>query len=428
MQFVETATEAKKLVDLLDANSCILHVYYQNNNIHPVDNKPLALMAKVNEDYYIVSFNHPDSIKISEEYLAMIFATNSEKVIFDRKRLLYHVSDIKNAVDGLVCSYLNSTEVLEVSYPSRSHDFRSIPIMKLFNHFKELCSLVTPMRFPPELVTYEHEFSNSLFGIEKHGMYVENFNLGNHNLVNKDNLVFTQYNMLTPTGRPSNSFGNVNYVALNKKTGQRDCFKSRFGDSGLLVMVDYESYHLRLVGNFLNYSLPDTSIHEYLGKIYHNKETLTEDEYELSKKITFNLIYGGIDDDIKNNVPFMREISEYIDRTYKEFTLNDYVETWQYNRKIKASFFGKKINPNKVFNYLLQAAETERNCKVLSEINSHISQKQSKLILYTYDAFLFDVHRDEFSIIKKLDNIITSDDRYPVRTYIGKSYGAMREL
>lgn len=428
MQFVETAIEAKRLLVLVEENPSILHVYYQNNKTHPSDNKPLALMANVAGEYYVVSFNHPDSIKISEDYMNMIFASKSEKIIFDRKRILYYVTDIKNAVDGWVCSYLNSMETLEVNYPSRLDDFRSIPIMNLFKHFKELCNSVDLDNFPNELTTYEREFSNSLFGIERHGMYVENFGLGDSKLVNEESLVFTQYNMLTPTGRPSNSFGNVNYVALNKKTGERDCFKSRFGDSGLLVMIDYESYHLRLVGNFLNYSLPDTSVHEYLGKIYHDKETLTEDEYELSKKITFNLIYGGIDDDIKNNVPFMREISEYVDETYKKFTLNDYVETWYYNRKIKSCFFGKKINPHKVFNYLLQSAETERNCKILTEINSYMSEMLSKLILYTYDAFLFDVHRDEFPLIKKLDEIITSNGEYPIRTYIGKSYGTMREI
>ena len=91
-------------------------------------------------------------------------------------------------------------------------------------------------------------------------------------------------------------------------------------------MMDYESYHLRFVGNYLNYKLPNTSIHEYLGKLYHGKDKLTEEEYDLSKKITFNLIYGGIDKDIKDNVPFMNEIDQYVDKTYKEFNSCGYVE------------------------------------------------------------------------------------------------------
>jgi DNA polymerase I-like protein with 3'-5' exonuclease and polymerase domains len=300
--------------------------------------------------------------------------------------------------------------------------------MKLLVHFKKLCSNILDNGIPDELVKYESDFSSALYQIEKNGMYVEDFKLGSSDLINDQNLVFTQYNMLTPTGRPSNSFGNVNYVALNKKTGDRSCFKSRFGNDGLLVMIDYESYHLRLVGNFLEYNLPTSSLHEYLGKIYYGKSDLTEEEYELSKKITFNLIYGGIDDDIKNNVPFMKCISDYVENTYSDFKKVGYAETWRYKRKIYSKFFGDKINSYKVFNYLLQSAETERNCIILNQINSYLKECVSKLILYTYDAFLFDVHKDEFLKFKEIDPVITSNGKFPVRTYIGKSYDSVRQI
>lgn len=428
MQFVESVHEAKSFIESLDVHSSIIHVYYQNNKAHPSNNQPVVLFAKVKSKFYAVSFQHPDAMNIPIEYINTIFKTNGKKRIFDRKRLKYHVRTIKNAMDVWVCEYLNTMTTFDIDYKSNSSDFRSIPIMSLFLHFKNLCLKVQESELYKELASYEHMFSTALYEIEKNGMYVEDFSLGDKSLVNKDNLVFTKYNMLTPTGRPSNSFGNVNYVALNKKTGDRDCFKSRFGDDGLLIMIDYESYHLRLIGNYLKYNLPDTSIHEYLGKIYHGKEILTEDEYELSKKITFNLIYGGIDDDIKNNVPFMKEISDYVEKVYSEFNKSGYIETWHFKRKLKPSFFGKKINSYKVFNYLLQSAETERNCKVLSEITSFLQNTKSKLILYTYDAFLFDVHRDEFSIFKNLNKIITTNNVFPVRTYIGNSYGNIREL
>ncbi len=124
----------------------------------------------------------------------------------------------------------------------------------------------------------------------------------------------------------------------------------------------------------------------------------------------------------------MKEISDYVEKVYSEFNKSGYVETWYFKRKLIPSFFGKKINSYKVFNYLLQSAETERNCKVLSEITSFLQNTKSKLILYTYDAFLFDVHRDEFSIFKKLNINITSNGAFPARTYIGKSYGNIREL
>ena len=195
----------------------------------------------------------------------------------------------------MVCSYLTSKSTIEREYKeSRIKDYRSVSCDVIAKAFKKMCESVNINEYETNLLKYEEDFSEALYGIEKHGLNVTDFKLGESNLVDNNNLVYSQYNMMTPTGRPSNAFGNVNFAALNKKTGQRDCFTSRFGNDGLLIMVDYESYHLRLLANFLEYDLPKTSLHEYLGKYYHGKDTLTEEEYELSKKITFNLIYGGI--------------------------------------------------------------------------------------------------------------------------------------
>tara|TARA_B100001093_G_scaffold227326_1_gene217835 strand:- start:2135 stop:3421 length:1287 start_codon:yes stop_codon:yes gene_type:complete len=427
--FIENPKEAKELLILLNQYPSIINTYYTDPNTHACKNLPLLLMVNVNDKYYIVSFEHPDLITISHEFINLIFKTNGTKTIFDRKRLKYYVDDIKNSIDAKVCSYLSNKHDIENEYTeNRVKDFRSVPVMVLLKHFKKLCYKVKTENYDNNLVCYEKDFSSALHGIEKNGMNVSNFKLGSPNLVDSKNLVYGQYNMMTPTGRPSNSFGNVNYAALNKKTGQRDCFTSRFGDDGLLIMVDYESYHLRLLANFLEYDLPKTSLHEYLGKYYHGKNTLTEEEYEFSKKITFNLIYGGITDDVKENVPFMKRISEYVDSVWDFYNKKNYVETWFYNRKISSIFFGDKINSYKVFNYLLQSAETEKNCEIITKLNEYLELAKSKLILYTYDAFLFDVHKSEFQLIKEMQPIITSNNRYPVRTYTGRNYGDMKQI
>lgn len=427
--FIENPKEAKELLILLNRYPSIINTYYTKPNAHACKNSPLLLMVNVNDNYYIVSFEHPDLITISHEFINLIFKTNGTKTIFDRKRLKYYVDDIKNSIDAKVCSYLSNKHDIENEYAeNRVNDFRSVPVMVLLKHFKKLCDKVKTENYDKNLVCYEKDFSLALYGIEKNGMNVSNFKLGSHSLVDSKNLVYSQYNMMTPTGRPSNSFGNVNYAALNKKTGQRDCFTSRFGDDGLLIMVDYESYHLRLLANFLKYDLPKTSLHEYLGKYYHGKNTLTEEEYEFSKKITFNLIYGGITDDVKENVPFMKRISEYVDSVWDFYNKNNYVETWFYKRKISSIFFGDKINSYKVFNYLLQSAETEKNCEIITKLNDYFKVTKSKLILYTYDAFLFDVHKSEFQLIKKMQPIITSNNSYPVRTYTGRNYGDMKQI
>ena len=48
------------------------------------------------------------------------------------------------------------------------------------------------------------------------------------------------------------------------------------------------------------------------------------------------------------------------------------------------------MNRNKVFNYLIQAYETESNIKKILLIQDYLLKKKTKLVLYGYDSFLFD--------------------------------------
>ena len=214
--FIENPNDAKKLISLLNNQTSIVNLYYTKPNIHSGKNIPLVMMVFVNQTYYVVSFNHPDAINIPIEFLNLVYETNGKKLIFDRKKLKYHVPKFKNCVDATICSYLSLKSELDGNYiDSRVKDFRSVPIMILFKHFKNLCQSVGDTEYESNLTKYEQDFSNALFGIEKNGLYVTDFNLGDSNLVDNNNLVFSQYNMMTPTGRPSNAFGNVNF----------DCFE-----------------------------------------------------------------------------------------------------------------------------------------------------------------------------------------------------------
>jgi hypothetical protein len=65
----------------------------------------------------------------------------------------------------------------------------------------------------------------------------------------KNNLVFSQYNLFTSTGRPSNRFGGINFAAMNKEDVSRKSFISRYGSDGMLVLMDYSSFHPRLTSN-----------------------------------------------------------------------------------------------------------------------------------------------------------------------------------
>jgi hypothetical protein len=104
---------------------------------------------------------------------------------------------------------------------------------------------------------------------------------------------------------------------------------------------------------------------------------------------------------------------------YKDFLINGYLET-------KA---GKRIpfqkidnhNPQKVFNYYLQALETETNAFVIRKINRFLEKRKTKLVLYTYDSFLFDVCENEKSVLNDIKMIL--DKVSPTDVSTNKSYG-----
>ena len=106
--------------------------------------------------------------------------------------------------------------------------------------------------------------------------------------------VYSQYNYHTTTGRPSNAFGGFNFAAMSKEDGTRAAFCSRF-ERGALVEMDFDSYHVRLIATVIGYELPESSIHDYLGRFYFDTTELTEEQRAESKAITFRLLYGGID-------------------------------------------------------------------------------------------------------------------------------------
>jgi hypothetical protein len=49
-------------------------------------------------------------------------------------------------------------------------------------------------------------------------------------------------------------------------------------------------------------------------------------------------------------------------------------------------------------------------------------------VLYTYDSILFDAHKsDKMPIIKKIKTIMERD-KFPVKVYVGKNYGDMKQV
>jgi DNA polymerase I-like protein with 3'-5' exonuclease and polymerase domains len=226
-------------------------------------------------------------------------------------------------------------------------------------------------------------------------------------------LVYTKYNPYTITGRPSNRHLNVNYSALNKSDGSRECFVSRW-DGGTLLQFDYESYHIRLIARMCGYEFPKgVTAHQHLADLYGT-------DYETAKGLTFKYLYGGLDD-FARGIPFFQKVEGYIRGVYQKFVISGRLTTPLYKREIH---FGRieGSTEQKVFNYLLQALETEINYMKIDKVLKWFDGKKSKMVLYTYDAFLIDTHPDERDEILKSVATIMEEGNFPVRAYEGTNY------
>ena len=436
MYLVETEEERTKFLGKFVSTDSYVSLVFESNQ-HPSLDRPLLFMTRFLDEteVYVISFSHPDMIPTKMSFLSELETSTTRKYIVDRKSSLYAV-DLKNCVDIGLFKYYTTLQTFDMPDYGRIENLKSVPLMTLIKNFKDTLKFILPFlfgcKFDRETCLFEQEFSYILQGVEFSGVNVNRdvyfkTNVGDLSLIDVEGLVHTQYNMYTPTSRPSNRFGGINFSALDKKKGQRNCFTSRYGKDGAVVMLDYESYHLRLFGNHVGFDLPSESLHSYLGKLYHGKDELSAEEYEFSKKVTFNLIYGGISQDVRDSVPFMDSVASYVDKLWEEFNSQGYVNTWFYERKLDKSVYTDP-NPYKLFNYVLQNAETENNCMVMKKLVDYVSDKTMHFILYIYDAFLFDVPKDEFGYVKELANIMNVGGNYPVRLYVGSSYGEMKEI
>lgn len=91
------------------------------------------------------------------------------------------------------------------------------------------------------------------------------------------------------------------------------------------------------------------------------------------------------------------------------------------SRKIEIN---DSLNKNKLFNYILQSVETERNILILDKLHRLDMGQQSIPVLYTYDSILFDVHPSDNDYILEVKRLMEMDG-FPTDLEIGNNYGHM---
>jgi hypothetical protein len=86
------------------------------------------------------------------------------------------------------------------------------------------------------------------------------------------------------------------------------------------------------------------------------------------------------------------------------------------------------LNRNKLFNYLIQAYETESNIKKILSIQDYLLNRKTKLVLYGYDSFLFDFSQQDGVETLKDIKLLLEEERHFTKSKMGLNYGEMKDI
>ena len=420
-------------------NSILIWIPIPQNFNNSFSDKISAIYVydTINANDYLIGIEHNDIYKHDIVEVCRLFKIH-KKIIFNSNIFIEH--SMENKIDMELMNWIISGDAMKTNFTEISR--KNYKIYDNMRHIKTINNFVPIMPFVDSCREIRNEalidainikelhgfnFYNDIvlreLGIiEKNGICVDVNNFKKYFNVDTEKIRYSKYNIYTRTGRPSNIDSIVNFSALNKSTGVRSIIISRF-EKGKLVEFDYESHHFRLLGQLLNYKFTCRNIHEYFGKIYFETSELTPEQYEQSKLISFRQLYGETDDEF-SELEFFKKIQEYKIELWKKFEIEGYIETPIAKKRILKKHH-KKMNLNKLFNYLLQAYETEHNLLVMKEINRILEFKNTKLILYTYDSFLLDFDITEGkNIIAEIKSAIEKNDMFSV-IKIGNNFDEM---
>jgi hypothetical protein len=435
LESIQHYTEFKELYQTYDW--LIVPVYCSENVPAIIDNLSVIYIYVLLADVeIIIPINHTEATNVDLD-VSKDLPVSNKLYVYNKKKFLNFCTNI-NLFDIDLLKYFQTNDNLADEYDTNVH----IWFARHFENFKNINTIIPILKHYEKCNNIRNDFFNyvtndlfetdsyelynkyileTLHKIEQSGLYV-NFNtFSKHFLETQyyDGYTYTEYNPYTTTGRPSNRYARINFAALNKESGCRAAFTSRFGTEGFLINIDFDAYHIRLIADLVNYTFPNNiSVHNYLGQMYFNTDELTTEQYEQSKQISFKLIYGGSIKDYLH-IDFFNSINDYTKKLWVSYNKNGYIESPVFKRKLYKTFF-TDMNASKLLNYLLQIFETERNMKLLHEILSW--EFKSKIILYTYDSILIDFNKsDGAQFIKKIKEFLEGIS-FPVKISIGPDY------
>ena len=367
---------------------------------HPSQNQICAIYIRPlsSTKGFIIPLTHSETFRVDKEKADKIINKFKKIYVRDKKEFL-HYYPLQTLFDTTLHCPTYIPELTQTHhhihkiYPNVNNASILIPIVKHYEYCEKLFNHVKP-HINDQINEFFNNDATMVFNaIERNGIRINRKEFAKNFYVPNSDFVFTQFNFKTLTRRPSNKFKKVNYAALKKDNGER---KSFIPDNNIFVELDISAYHPTLLAHLVHYKFNTNDIHEAFSKMYGV-------DYKTAKEITFKQLYGGIFKEYKE-LEFFKKVQKYIDELWQKFQSDGYIEVpiskWRYKKDEL-----ENMNPQKLLNYLLQGLETAMNVRILWEILKLLRGKKTKVVLYTYDSFLFDLDKNEkdtFNLILKI--------------------------
>lgn len=249
-----------------------------------------------------------------------------------------------------------------------------------------------------------------------------------------DNRVHTSYmQTVTATGRLSSNNPNLQNIPIRSERGKeiRRAFIARSEDFQLMS-ADYSQIELRIIAalandtNMIQAFKDKVDIHRATAaKVFHVElDDVTKDQRSAAKAVNFGIIYGQSAFGLSQNLGISRTeakqiidsyfaqystIKSYMDKAVKGARENGYVETIMQRRRYlpdinSANAVVRGFAERNAVNAPIQgsAADVVKLAMVAVDKAMKNAKVQSKMILQVHDELVFDVHKDEQDIMKKL--------------------------
>jgi hypothetical protein len=444
---LQTTEQCERFFNETAEVDLFFHVFPLEEEAHPAATTASLLFIKRFDtgERFIFPVEHPDaktSVTLAGIGHEMARRHTGKKWALDKKALSVYVP-WEYILDANLCGFLKKNSILDVSeFDTPAHHMvrrfakkfgkinKTIPLMKHLEVFDELAEsvekMIRGMDIDETFIKVNNIIIGTLFSLESAGIHVDSELFQKHfeTKPGENGLVYSQYNVYTSTGRPSNRFGGINYAALQHDDGSRNAFTSRYGDDGRIVVIDYSAFHPRIICMLTGYNVPiDTDIYAYLAQLYFRKEDVDETDISESKKLTFRQLYGGVEPKYQH-IKYLAHLKTFIDNQWEFFKEHSYVETPVFKRKITDKHI-QDPSPTKLFNYILQAVEGEIALSCLNKVIRYLNveNRKTKAILYTYDAVMYDFHREDgMPVLKEIQRLMSMDGLFPMKTYLGTSY------